>query len=96
MKKKKNEFNEQVMTAIKKVHGLINELLDADVRPEVISTVLAQELTSSVAAIASLKEDESSEEKFAFIDQFFEMLAKIARENCKEIEAIEEAEHGDN
>ena len=96
MKKKKNEFNEQVMTAIKKVHGLVNELLDADVRPEVISTAMGQELTCSIAAIASLKEDKTIEERFAFINRFFEMLAEIARQNCKDLQAVKEAGHGDN
>lgn len=85
MKKTKNEIDEQVKTASEKFHALVGELLDAGVRPEVISTAMAQELTCSIAAIASLKEDKTIEERFAFINRFFEMLAEIARQNYKSL-----------
>ncbi len=96
MKKTKNEIDEQVKTPSEKLHALVGEMLNADVRPEVISTAMAHELSCSVAAIASLKEDKTIEERFAFINRFFEMLAKIARQNCKVLEALKEAGHGDN
>lgn len=96
MKKTKKEIDEQVNTASEKVHALVSVMLNEDVRPEVISTALAQELTCSIAAIASLKEDKTIEERFAFINRFFEMLAEIARQNCKDLQAVKEADHGYN
>ena len=85
MKKTKNEMDEQLKAASEKIHALVGEMLDADVRPEVISTAMAQELTSSIAAIASLKEDKTIEERFAFINRFFEMMAEIARQKLQKI-----------
>lgn len=96
MKKTKKEIDEQVKAASEKFHALVQVMLNEDVRPEVISTALAQELSCSIAAIASLKEDKTIEERFAFINRFFEMLAEIARQNCKDLQAVKEAEHGDN
>lgn len=96
MKKKKNELDELVVAASEKFHKLVGEMLDADVRPEVISIAMAKILTCSIAAIASLKEDKTIEERFAFINRFFEMLAEIARQNCKDLQAVKEAGHGDN
>ncbi len=96
MKKTKNEMDELLAAASEKFHKLVGELLDADVRPEVISTAMAQELSCSIGAIASLKEDKTIEERFAFINRFFEMMAEIARQNCKDLEALKEAGHGYN
>ena len=93
MKKTKKEIDEQLKAASEKFHDLVEEMLVADVRPEVISTAMAQELTCSIAAIASLKEDKTIEERFAFINRFFEMLAEIARQNCKDLQAVKEAGH---
>lgn len=96
MKKTKKEIDEQLKTASEKFHALVSVMLNEEVRPEVISTAMAQELSCSIAAIASLKEDKTIEERFAFINRFFEMMAEIARKNCKDLQAIKEAEHGDN
>lgn len=83
MKKTKKEIDEQVKAASEKIHKFVHEMLDADVRPEVISTALAHELTCSIGAIASWKEDKTIEERFAFINRFFEMLAEIARQKLQ-------------
>lgn len=96
MKKTKNEIDEQVMAATKKFHGLVGEMLDADVRPEVISTAMAQELTCSVAAIAAMKKGKTPEERHAFVTKFFEMLTNLTLENVKILQAKKEAEHGNN
>ena len=93
MKKTKKEIDERLKTASEKFHKLVGEMLDEVVRPEVISTALAQELSFSLAAVASLKEDKTIEERFAFINRFFEMLAEITRKNCKDLEAVKEACH---
>lgn len=96
MKKTKNELDELVAAASEKFHDLVGEMLDADVRPEVISTAMAQELTCSVAAIASMKKGKTPEERHAFVTRFFEMLANLTLENVKDLEAIKEANHEAN
>lgn len=96
MKKKKNELDELVVAASEKFHKLVGEMLDADVRPEVISTAMAQELTCSIAAIAAMKKGKTPEERHAFVTRFFEMLANLTLENVKNLEVLKEADHGDN
>lgn len=96
MKKTKNETDELVTAATKKFHGVVNEMMDADIRPEVITTAFAQELTCAVAAIASLKEDKTPEEKHAFVTDFFKMLTNLTLENVKKLEVLKEADHGYN
>lgn len=96
MKKKKNEIDEQIKAASKKFHDLVGEMLDADIRPEFITAALAQELTCAVAAIASLKEDKTPEEKHAFVTDFFKMLTNLTLKSVKNYEVLKEADHGDN
>ena len=83
MKKTKNEMDEQIKAASKKFHDLVGVMLDADVRPEVISTAMAQELTCSVAAIAAMKKGKTPEERREFVTKFFEMLTNLTLENIK-------------
>ena len=96
MKKKKDEFDEHVMFAAKKFHALASGMLDADVRPEVISTAMAQELTCSIAAIAAMKKGKTPEERHAFVTDFFKMLTNLTLENVKKLEVLKEADHGYN
>lgn len=96
MKKKKDVFDEQVMTATKKFHALASEMLDADVPPEVISIAMAKNLSGSIAAIALLKEGKTPEKRETFVKVFFGELVNMTLENVKILEASKEAGHGEN